>query len=286
MQVTAARVGTGSYGPPSRPEVKDPWPGLEVTLGANAASANQTFRRYVVSEPRRNTARAPLSLCVIGELSQTEERLLLIVREFLGITFDAPLRLQSRIRMADIPGEFQRFDERFNDRQLDTAGLLGEVLTPRLPGDAFAIVGITTSDLFPLPTAELLEWQGVGRSHVSLFVLPHHHDGPIAAPDARRIVLRGLAAGFQGLAPLYGLGTCTEADCVHHVGDTSSDPQVLLSPGCLHALCWNLDIEPKALLRSQQRFFVKYGLRDQASACQTMLRRLAASSGSRGPSGD
>ena len=275
-QVTAARVGTGSGDATPRPEIKDRWPELEATLGTAAESANKRFQEYAASNPPRNAQRRPLSLCVIGELSQTEERLLLIVREYLGITFDTPIRVQRRIASGEVPVELRRFDERFNDLQLDSAGLLREVLAPRLSADSYAIVGVTTVDLFPLPTTELLEGQGAAASHASLFLLPHHpQEGPIAAAEARRIVLSGLAEGFRGIAPLYGLGACPDTDCLHHAADVSKDPEVLLCPACLHSLCWNLEIEPEALLRSQQRFFIKYGLRDEAAACQTMLRRLA-----------
>lgn len=268
--VTAAKVGTSTAVP--RPKVVDPWPDLEVALGLDREQANKTFDDYASSSPPRNPDRRSIGLCILGELAADEERLLQIVREYLAITFDTPVRIQRRLRNADLPPQAVRFEARFNDSQLDSGVLLSEVLPAERTADSFALVGVTTVDPFPLPTVELLRWQGVTTSRVSLILLPRGTSSQRSAEQARSAVRRAISGSLQGVGPLLGLDPCPPKATGR--SEAPSRPELVLCPEALHQLCWNLDLAPAVILRNQQRFFEKYGLREEATLCRDQLRRL------------
>ena len=271
--VTAAKVGPSSVAP--RPNVVDPWPDLEVQLGQDRAEANKAFESYATSHPAppRNPDRRSIGLCVLGDLGPDEERLLQIAREYLAITFDTPVRIQRRLRIADLPKQAVRFEERFNDSQLDSTVLLSDVLPAQRTPDSFALVGVTTVDPFPLPTAELLRWQGVTASGVSLVLLPRTANGRHSPDEARTAIRRVLAGSLHGVAPLFGLEPCSSMESGLHVEGIPATG-VVLCPESLHQLCWNLDLAPEEMLRGQQRFFEKYGLREEAALFRNQLQRL------------
>jgi len=274
MTVTAAKVGTGTPVEKLPRQIVDPWPELEIALGGNGEEANKAFENYTASDPPRNPERRAVALCVIGDLNPAEERLLQVGREFLAITFDTPVRIQRRLRIGDLPPQAVRTEERLNDSQLDAGILLGEVLPSERGPESFALVGVTSADLFPLPTAELLRWQGVETSRVSLVVLPRQSAGTVSPDAARHAIRQTLSAALRGVAPLLGLNACSSGSCGLH----SAGPAKILCAECLHQLSWNLDVSPTALLQGQQRFFEKHGLREEAAICREQLRRLKTQS--------
>lgn len=268
--VTAAKVGASAT--VRRPKVVDPWPDLEVALGLDREQANKAFDDYASSSPPRNPDRRSIGLCILGELAADEERLLQIVREYLAITFDTPVRIQRRLRIADLPAQAVRFEARFNDSQLDSGVLLSEVLPAEKTVESFALVGVTTVDPFPLPTAELLRWQGVSTSHVSLLLLPRGTSGPLSVEQVRALIRRAISGSLQGVAPLLGLDPRPPKTTDRL--ESPSRKELVLSPEALHQLCWNLDLAPAVILRNQERFFEKQGFREEAALCRDQVRRL------------
>src|SRR5262245_6498578 len=110
----------------------------------------QTFGEYLDADPvRKDRRRHTIYLCLVGEFSREQKRVIDLARKYLGVFFDAPVRVRKRLALEDIPQGARRVQPATGNLQLLTTYVLDEVLQPDLPDDALAYLAFTASDLWP-----------------------------------------------------------------------------------------------------------------------------------------
>jgi archaemetzincin len=133
---------------------------------ANHAEGGQSYEQWVRSRPNRpDRRRSVIYLWPLGELEPGESPDLDRLQRFASAFFAMPVVASPEQSLAE---EFAsgRVTTRRNpyggQRQLLTSDIL-DALRRRLPGDAFALIGITMEDLYPEPS-----WNFVyGSNHLA-----------------------------------------------------------------------------------------------------------------------
>ena len=108
----------------------------------------QTFAEYVDARPvRKGDDRHTIYLCLVGDFSEAQRRVLALTQEYLSIFFDCPVKVRRQVALASIPTRARRTHPSWGDPQVLTGYVLDEVLEPVRPADALAYLALTASDL-------------------------------------------------------------------------------------------------------------------------------------------
>lgn len=108
---------------------------------------------YQSQNPRRPTSqRRTLVLQPIGAMSRQDQRLLGDLKDYCEVFFQIPARIAKPLSL-DLVQDFRpqagrRRNSLAGDRQYDASQILDHVLTPRLPPDAAAYLGLTMADIY------------------------------------------------------------------------------------------------------------------------------------------
>jgi archaemetzincin len=110
----------------------------------------QTFDQYMKSRPNRPTAkRTTLYIQPIGDFSQAQQQLVKDTAELMGVVFGVPVKTLDPLADAAIPDSARRTHPTWGMKQFLSTYILDEVLLPRRPEDAVAVLGLTATDLYP-----------------------------------------------------------------------------------------------------------------------------------------
>jgi archaemetzincin len=110
----------------------------------------QTFAEYLACGPVTPTGRRDkLYVQPLGEFKGKRKEILEKAAEFMGIYFSREVKVCDPLSLEAVPEDARRRHPDRWSRQILTTHLLDDVLLPRLPGDAAAYIGFTTSDLWP-----------------------------------------------------------------------------------------------------------------------------------------
>jgi len=163
----------------------------------------QSFDQYLVDHRQPLHERyTTLYVQPLGETTPIQRQLLDDTAGFLGRFFGFTVTLLDTVTLDDLPDVARRAgaSPSAEDEQLLTTYLLDNVLKPRVPDDAVAVLGLTAKDL----------WAGAGWNYVfgqaslsdRIGVWSVHRFGnPEAGPEAYRVCLRrtlGTAAHETG----------------------------------------------------------------------------------------
>src|SRR6516165_8100499 len=110
----------------------------------------QAFAEYLDARPvRRSDKLHTIYLCLVGDFSEAQRRILALTQDYLALFFDCPVKVQRQIALASIPARARRTHPFWGDQQVLTGYVLHEVLEPERPADALAYLALTASDLWP-----------------------------------------------------------------------------------------------------------------------------------------
>jgi archaemetzincin len=233
----------------------------------NHKEDGQTFRQYVDADPvRRGPARSTIYLCLLGDFTPAQQRVLDATREYLRVFFDAPVTVHKRVPLKDVPGRARRVHPKSGDSQVLTTYVLDELLKPERPDDALAYVAFTSSDLWPGEGWNFVFGQASLRERTGVWSI--YRLGDPAAGDAwySRCLQRTLGTASHEIGHILTMEHCTTYECSMNGSDSleESDRKPLhLCPTCLRKVCWNLRVEPTAYLERLRRFCAANGLEDE-----------------------
>jgi archaemetzincin len=106
----------------------------------------QTFAEYLAARPvRKSDDLHTLSLCLVGDFTEAQRRILALTQAYLGLFFDCPVTVQRQVALASIPARARRIHPSWGDEQVLTGYVLHEVLEPERPADALAYLALTAS---------------------------------------------------------------------------------------------------------------------------------------------
>jgi archaemetzincin len=212
---------------------------------AEHREAGQTFEEYINSRSVRKTNKLhTIYLCLVGEFTEAERRILKLTQDYLAVFFDCPVKVNRQIALADIPARAKRTHPTWGDRQLLTSYILHEVLEPDRPADALAYLALTASDLWPGNGWNFVFGQASLRERTGVWSIYRNGD---PESDFLMCLRRTLGTASHETGHILGMRHCTAYSCLmngsNHQEESDRTP-MHLCPVCLRKLCWNLGIEP------------------------------------------
>jgi archaemetzincin len=239
----------------------------------------QTFAEYLdARHVRKSDDRHTIYLCLVGDFSEAQRRILALTQDYLALFFDCPVKVQRQVALASIPARAKRTHPSWGDEQVLTGYLLHKVLGPERPADALAYLALTASDLWPGKGWNFVFGQANLRERTGVWSIYRNGD-PGESEAAFRLCLRQtLATASHELCHVLTMRHCTAFRCLmngsNHQEERDARP-LHLCPVCLRKLCWNLRVEPVPYLTKLKAFCQRNGLDPESGWYERAIAALA-----------
>ncbi len=243
---------------------------------ADHPERGQSFDAYLQSSPTAPTAsRGTLVVQPLGTLDESRARILALVGEALEAHFGLPTRVERPLDLGPPPRDAKRRVAGIT--QLRTGWILQDVLKPRLPPDAAALLGFTTEDLWPGLGWNFVFGEASLEDRVGVWSL-HRYGDPAIDPGAFKETLRrAVKVALHETGHMFSLEHCTAFKCVQ-AGINSLDEEDLAPlwpcPDCLAKIAWVTSSDPRTRLRAMAELCEKADLRPEAAHYRRDLAAL------------
>lgn len=208
----------------------------------------QSLDAYVASKPNRpNAERRMLYVQPIGELTQTHREVLQVVTELLVAFYALPVKLQEPVGLDVIPESARREHPKAGDLQILSTYVLDNVLKPRRPADAVAVLGITTTDLWPGKNWNFVFGQASLSQRVGVWSLARFGNLEQDKASRQRFLERTLKIAAHETGHMFGIRHCVHFRC--GMNGSNSLPEtdaaaLAFCPECAIKLCWATGTSP------------------------------------------
>lgn len=238
----------------------------------------QTFRQYLRSYPvRADRQRNTIYVQPLGDFNESEKKIVEQATEFLGIFFQLPVKSNKAISLDVIPKSARRNPGGDRAEQILSSYVLDEVLKPRLPKDAVALIAFTNADLWPGEGWNFLFGQASLADRVGVWSI-HRYGDPRENDAAFRLcLLRTLKTASHETGHMFSIPHCTFYECdmcgSNHLAEADRRP-LEVCPSCLAKLCYATGADPAKRFRALIGFYKSHGLKDEQEFCEKSLALL------------
>ncbi len=224
---------------------------------ANHPERGQTFEQFQASRPNRPGARRNvLYLQQLGEFGDHAPSPDLL-RRFAAAFFGLEVRL---LDPASTSGITSRPNPWTGQTQLLASDLL-VFLKRRLPSDAFALVGITMTDLYPEASWNFVFGQASLRDRVGVYSFARY-----TAADSRLVLRRSVKVLAHETGHMFGIEHCVWYHCLmngsNHLAEADARP-LHLCPADLRKLTWSTGSDVVVRYRKLRDFYRAVGFDDE-----------------------
>lgn len=229
----------------------------------------QTFAHWLEDEPITARAeRRKLYVQPLGAMTPDQRRVVELATRFLGAYFQLPTQLLEPLPESVIPPDRQRDHPSWGNRQLHSVYILDEVLRPRVPADAAALIAFTAIDLYPEESWNFVFGQASLRHRVGVWSIYRKGD-PTSPAGFRQVLRRTLRTATHETGHMFSMRHCTAYNC-NLCGSNSldeSDRQPLeLCAECLPKLLYATKAEPRRRYRELIALCREQGLTQEERA--------------------
>lgn len=208
----------------------------------------QTFEEYLKSNPTRpEGVRRVLYVQPLGTFTPAQTRVVGLTAEYMSRFFGLPVRVLAPAPLDKVPRTARRRSV-WGDKQIQAGYLMLEVLRPRLPTDAAALIGFTASDLFPDETLNFVFGQASLSERVGVWSLYRLGRPEADADSFKFVLLRTLKIATHETGHMFSLAHCTKYECVMNGTNSlnESDRRPLdACAECMAKLCWAAGVDPR-----------------------------------------
>lgn len=228
----------------------------------------QTFAQYTKAKPvRKSKELSTIYLCLIGDFTQDQERIMDLTREYMETFFQAPVKVHARVALKTIPEKAKRVHPDWGERQILSTYVLDDLLRPDRPDDALAYLAFTASDLWPGKGWNFVFGQASLQHRTGVWSIYRNGDPAKSQASFQRCLMRTFGTATHETGHILTMLHCTAYQCsmngTNNLEEADSRP-LHLCPVCLHKLCWNLQIEPVPYLGKLEEFCKRQHLKDEA----------------------
>lgn len=244
---------------------------------AEHRETGETFRQYLEHRPFRPTAAAhTLYVVALGELSPARQRVVDRTADYLQDYYGLPVKRLPALPLSVVPAKAFRARDR-GERQIHSGTILAEVLAPRLPDDAAALIAFTAEDLFPAPSWNFVFGEASLHDGVGVWSLARLGYPDVNEVAFRRCLRRTLKIAAHEVGHMFGMLHCTAHYCVmngvNSLVENDATP-LLPCPQCLAKTCWLTGRAPRELLTRIEAITKAEGLDEDAKVAQRDLDAL------------
>jgi archaemetzincin len=237
----------------------------------------QTFDAYRESVPNRpGGTRTTLYIQPLGAMPEGCAGLVAETADLLGRFYGLPVKVLEPIDLGGIPAKARRVHPRWGGEQVDSLYLL-EMLGPRVPADAVAVLRLTATDLWP--NEEGRAWNFVfGQAslggRVGVWSIARLGD-PTREPA--RLRLRTLKVAVHETGHMLGIAHCIAYECgmngSNHLDESDGRP-VGFCPECEMKVWWACRLDPARRYSDLAAFAASHGLDEAGRAWGAARDRL------------
>lgn len=252
----------------------------------------QSFRSYEKSNPNLpDNTRKALYLLPLGDFSPGGRAPSMeVLREYLSLFFGMEARL--------LPAEAEsaanaksRINKESGKPQLLTPDIL-KWLPGKLPADAYAMLAVTLTDLYPKESWNFVFGEATLKARVGVFSLARNDPAFFiggqtldAPPSVRALILRRACVTLSHESGhMFGWSHCRYYKCLMGGSgslDESDRTPTALCPVCLHKLHFAKAFDPTQRQQNLLNFFERHGLDEDAKTCRVVLDAVLKKSFSR-----
>jgi archaemetzincin len=235
---------------------------------ASHKEPGQTFRQYLASRPvtprgKRNV----IYIQPLGEFSATQKRLVDETAAYLAVYFSREVKQLKPLGLDVVPAKARRKHPSWGMDQILTTYVLDDLLRPKLPAAAAAMIALTASDLWPGEGWNFVFGQASLRNRVGVWSLHRNGDPDKSDDDYRLCLLRTLKTASHEMGHMFSLAHCTAFEC-NMCGSNNreeSDRRPLAEcPQCMAKICWACEIDPAARYERLAAYCRQRGLGPEA----------------------
>ncbi|WAS96789.1 archaemetzincin [Nannocystis punicea] len=240
----------------------------------------QTFAQFVAQRHNRPTeARRKLSMLPIGAFEGGEWPSLAVVADFAARYFQLPVERLAPTTMAALKARGRGRDDH---HQYDTRTILAG-MKPRVPADAYALIAVTTADLYPDPGWNFVFGYASFDERVGVYSFarfdPAFYGQPRGAGAKLKILRRGLGLLVHEVGHMFGLEHCVHFHCImngcNHLDESDAAP-LHLCPVCRRKLQYAVAYDPATRERQLAEFFRAHAMADDAARSERLLAAIDA----------
>jgi archaemetzincin len=245
---------------------------------AQHAEPGQTFAQYLAAKPvTARGARRVIYIQPIGDFTPTQRRIVKLTADYLERCYNLEVRTNSTIALADIPASARRVHPTWGDKQLLSSYILDDVLAPRLPEDAAAMIALTAADLWPGEGWNFVFGEASLSKRVGVWSIYRNGDPDREAAAFKLCLLRTLKTAAHEIGHMFSMEHCTAYECgmcgSNHRAESDRRP-LYFCPECQAKICWATQTDPLAGYRRLLEFARREGLDPEAAFFEKSIRRL------------
>ncbi len=238
----------------------------------------QTYRQYVRSRPvTPDKRRRVIYVQPLGNFTTTQERIIKLSAEYMGLYFDLPVKIRDGLSLDLIPANARRKHPEWGMDQILSTYVLQEVLSPRLPSDAVAYIAFTASDLWPGEGWNFVFGQASLTQRVGVWSIYRKGDPHESDASFRLCLRRTLKTATHETGHMFSLPHCIYYECnmcgSNHLAESDRHP-LWLCPICLAKLCWATKADPLKRFERLAAFCDAHGLTVEQEFFQKSLTLL------------
>lgn len=236
----------------------------------------QSFKQYIRSSPVKLTRkRNRLYVLPLGKFDESQKKIVDLSTEFLGIYFGCKVKQLDVLELDEtIPKSARRVHPSWGVRQIKSAYVLSDVLKPRLPTDAVALIALTTSDLYPEDDWNFVFGQASLRSRVGVWSLFRNGD---PETEFKLCLRRTLRTATHETGHMFSIRHCIAYQC-NMCGSNSlneSDRHPLqLCQQCWPKLLWATKVDPEQRFQKLADFCKRHQLEKETEYFRSALNAI------------
>jgi len=240
----------------------------------------QSFAQFVGQRHNRpGEIRRKLTMLPIGAIEGAEWPAIAVVSDFAARFFQLPVELAASTSMKALKA---RGRDRGSFYQYHTRTILSG-MKRRVPEDAYALIGVTTADLYPDPAWNFVFGYASFDERVGVYSFarfdPAFHGERRGADVKTKILRRSLGLLAHELGHMFGIYHCIHFHCLmngcNHLDESDAAP-LHLCPVCRRKLQYSIAYDPETRERQLAEFFRAHGLAADAARCERHLATIVA----------
>lgn len=161
--------------------------------------------------------------------------------------------------------------------QILTTYLLNKVLKPKRPANAVAVLGMTTSDLWPGKGWNFVFGQASLSDRVGVWSQARYGNLEGSPEEAKLARKRTLKVALHETGHMLGIAHCTAYECLmngsNHLGEADSRP-LWLCPECVQKIWRACDADPIKRYEALIEFGKQHDLKAEVEFWQKSVQRL------------
>ena len=239
----------------------------------------QSFSQYALSEPVGPTStRRTIYVQPLGSFTAAQRRIVTLCSEYLSLYFSSPVDVLPDLEDDLVSDKARRIHPWTGEEQFHSTWVRRELLQPRLPDDATALIALTATDLWPGGDTNFVFGQASLKERVGVWSMARFGDpeaGPWEFTECLRRTL-GIAAHETG--HMFSMKHCVFFEC-NMAGSGSLEEAdkhpLYLCPECLAKLHWSTRPDESERMEALAQFCFRHGLNDAEEYYSTAARLLA-----------